>query len=212
MPLLKAGRFVADDWLTLADDEAVPAGGPASSCPWRGCWPRPRRSTASRAIWASGSSPASGSSRSSPGCDRLALVALSFPSFADGRAFSTARILRERYGFAGEIRAVGDVQIDRYQFMRQCGFDAFEISPERAHEQVGPGRDRDEPDLPARLCRAARRRGGLAGAPRRSRRWRPNRLGRTQPGRTRRGLRPTGIRPPATAPREKAKYLAAILS
>ena len=59
-------------------------------------------------------------------------MALSFPSFADGRAFSTARILRERYGFAGEIRAVGDVQIDRYQFMRQCGFDAFEIRPERA--------------------------------------------------------------------------------
>ncbi len=67
-----------------------------------------------------------------PWLQRLALVALSFPSFADGRAFSTARILRERYGFAGEIRAVGDVQIDRYQFMRQCGFDAFEIRPERA--------------------------------------------------------------------------------
>ena len=89
-------------------------------------------------------------------------MALSFPSFADGRAFSTARILRERYGFAGEIRAVGDVQIDRYQFMRQCGFDAFEIRPERADTQLGAGRDRDEPDLPARLCRAARCRGGLA--------------------------------------------------
>jgi uncharacterized protein (DUF934 family) len=60
---------------------------------------------------------------------------LSFPSFADGRAFSTARILRERYRFPGEIRAMGDVQIDRYQFMRQCGFDAFEISPERAHQR-----------------------------------------------------------------------------
>ena len=59
-------------------------------------------------------------------------MALSFPSFADGRAFSTARLLRERYRFAGEIRAVGDVQIDRYQFMRQCGFDAFEIRLDRA--------------------------------------------------------------------------------
>jgi uncharacterized protein (DUF934 family) len=67
-----------------------------------------------------------------PWLGRLGLVALSFPSLTDGRAFSTARILRERYGFAGEIRAVGDVQIDRYQFMRQCGFDAFEIRPERA--------------------------------------------------------------------------------
>ena len=66
-----------------------------------------------------------------PWLPRLALVALSFPIFTDGRAFSTARILRERYGFAGEIRAVGDVQIDRYQFMRQCGFDSFEVTQER---------------------------------------------------------------------------------
>jgi len=67
-----------------------------------------------------------------PWLTRLKLVTLSFPTFADGRAFSTARVLRERYRFAGEVRAVDDVQIDRYQFMRQCGFDAFEIRPERA--------------------------------------------------------------------------------
>jgi uncharacterized protein (DUF934 family) len=70
-----------------------------------------------------------------PWLPRLGLVVLSFPSFADGRAFSTARILRERYAFPGEVRAVGDVQIDRYQFMRQCGFDAFEIRPERVRDR-----------------------------------------------------------------------------
>jgi uncharacterized protein (DUF934 family) len=43
--------------------------------------------------------------------------------------------LRERYGFAGEVRAVGDVQIDRYQFMRQCGFDTFEVRPERVRDR-----------------------------------------------------------------------------
>ena len=70
-----------------------------------------------------------------PWLPRVSLVALVFPSFADGRAFSTARILRERYRFAGEVRAVGDVQIDRYQFMRQCGFDAFEVRPERLRDR-----------------------------------------------------------------------------
>ncbi len=59
--------------------------------------------------------------------DRLRLVQLAFPAFTDGRAYSYARILRERYGFAGEIRAVGNVLRDQYLFMRRAGFDAFEV-------------------------------------------------------------------------------------
>ena len=58
----------------------------------------------------------------------LALVALEFPAFRDGRAYSYARILRERYGFAGEIRAVGEVLMEQLHFMIRTGFDAFEIS------------------------------------------------------------------------------------
>ena len=57
---------------------------------------------------------------------RLALVALEFPKFRDGRAYSNARILRERYGFKGEVRAVGDVLREQAMFMLRCGFDAFE--------------------------------------------------------------------------------------
>jgi uncharacterized protein (DUF934 family) len=59
---------------------------------------------------------------------RLALVALSFPKYADGRAFSTARLLREKYGFAGELRAVGNVLNDQIAFMRRVGFDSFEVT------------------------------------------------------------------------------------
>ena len=59
--------------------------------------------------------------------DRIAVVALSFPSFTDGRAYSYARMLRERYGFKGEIRAVGNVLRDQYLFMARSGFDAFEV-------------------------------------------------------------------------------------
>lgn len=59
-----------------------------------------------------------------PYLDRLALVEVNFPSFADGRGYSAARILREA-GYAGELRAVGDVLIDQLSHMRRCGFDAF---------------------------------------------------------------------------------------
>jgi len=57
----------------------------------------------------------------------LSLVALEFPKFRDGRAYSYARILRERYGFKGEVRAVGDVLMEQIHFMLRTGFNAFEI-------------------------------------------------------------------------------------
>jgi uncharacterized protein (DUF934 family) len=57
---------------------------------------------------------------------RLTLVALAFPKFRDGRAYSAASLLRERYKFAGEVRAVGDVLRDQALPMLRCGFDAFE--------------------------------------------------------------------------------------
>ncbi|MBZ8134992.1 DUF934 domain-containing protein [Afifella sp. IM 167] len=57
----------------------------------------------------------------------LELIALDFPRFSDGRSFSKAEILRRRHGFAGEIRAVGDVILDQIPLMLRCGFDAFLI-------------------------------------------------------------------------------------
>lgn len=59
-----------------------------------------------------------------PFLDRLALVEVNFPSFGDGRGYSAARILREA-GYAGELRAVGQVLIDQLSHMRRCGFDSF---------------------------------------------------------------------------------------
>lgn len=60
-----------------------------------------------------------------PHLDRVALVALVFPKFRDGRQYSQATLLRERYGYAGELRAVGDVLLEQGRFMARCGFDAF---------------------------------------------------------------------------------------
>lgn len=62
--------------------------------------------------------------------DALPLIAVRFASFADGRPFSIARLLRQRLGFAGELRAIGHVQRDQLAFMERCGFDAFVLSDE----------------------------------------------------------------------------------
>ncbi|MBS0253941.1 MAG: DUF934 domain-containing protein [Proteobacteria bacterium] len=59
-----------------------------------------------------------------PHLERLRLVEVNFPAFTDGRGLSAARILREA-GYAGELRAVGDVLVDQLAALRRCGFDAF---------------------------------------------------------------------------------------
>jgi uncharacterized protein (DUF934 family) len=69
-----------------------------------------------------------------PFLPRLALIAIEFPKHVDGRGYSLARLLRERHGFTGELRAVGNVLRDNLLFMQRCGFDAFELDP-----KYGPG-------------------------------------------------------------------------
>jgi uncharacterized protein (DUF934 family) len=72
---------------------------------------------------------------------RIPVVALAFPKYRDGRAYSGARLLRERYGFTGEVRAVGDVLREQARFMARCGFNAFEpadgSTPEQWAQAVG---------------------------------------------------------------------------
>lgn len=57
----------------------------------------------------------------------VARVEVNFPSFTDGRGYSIARLLRERHGYRGELRAVGDVQRDQLFNLARCGFDAFQL-------------------------------------------------------------------------------------
>ena len=59
-----------------------------------------------------------------PHLERLRLIEINFPVYGDGRGYTAARVLREA-GYAGELRAVGDVLVDQVAFMRRCGFDAF---------------------------------------------------------------------------------------
>lgn len=62
-----------------------------------------------------------------PDLARLALVAVEFPSASDGRGYSQGRLLRERWAFAGELRAMGYVRQDQLFFLARCGFNAFEL-------------------------------------------------------------------------------------
>ena len=62
--------------------------------------------------------------RLAPYLDRIRLIEVDFPKFRDGRGFSSARVLREA-GYAGELKATGDVLVDLLFFMRRCGFDSF---------------------------------------------------------------------------------------
>ncbi len=126
MALWKNGSFIPDSWRSIAEGEDVPpAGHVILTLDW---WLQERDAFAS--------SNAPIGVRIEPGAPiesyasdlpRFSLIALAFPKFGDGRAYSTAALLRERYGFTGEIRAVGDVLIDQIQMMERSGFDTFEI-------------------------------------------------------------------------------------
>lgn len=60
--------------------------------------------------------------------DKVALIAIEFPKFRDGRGFSTARLLRDRFAYKGELRAVGNVLREQLFYLSRCGFDAFELA------------------------------------------------------------------------------------
>ena len=70
---------------------------------------------------------------------RLPLVAVNFPKFTDGRGYSIARTLRERYGYRGELRAIGDVLHDQLQLLHRCGFDAFAVRADKDAERALAG-------------------------------------------------------------------------
>ena len=111
MPLIKAGRAIADSFLHVADGEPLPADGAViiGLARWqeeRGLI-EPRRDPLGVRL-----KPGDPVEQIAGDLDRLAVVALEFPKFNDGRALSQARLLRERFGYRGEIRATGKVVRD----------------------------------------------------------------------------------------------------
>jgi len=156
------GSFRPDAWRHLADDEA-PAAGEAVTVSFKRWQAEPER-------WSDRTGPLGlrlpndvPPAAFGPAATRFALIALNFPRFIDGRAYSQARLLRGRFGFKGELRAAGNVLRDQLLFMVRCGFDSFEVDADRARAEdwpqafrefeqfYQPAADRGEPILRQRL-------------------------------------------------------------
>ena len=126
MPLVKGGNITDDSFVAVADDAALPDGGDVLVSAARLL--QDPESVAKRAgktgvVWPNNRDV----DELVPHLERLAVVALAFPSFRDGRAYSQARLLRERFHYRGELRATGQVLRDQFVFMLRAGFDAFDV-------------------------------------------------------------------------------------
>src|SRR5258707_7609813 len=125
MPLVKNGKITGDAFVHVADDAPIPGDGAILISATRfleDAEALSRRVGRTGVIWPNNRDV----DDLVPYLDRLAVVALVFPSFRDGRAYSQARLLRERYGYKGELRATGQVLRDQFMFMLRAGFDALE--------------------------------------------------------------------------------------
>src|SRR5271154_3855907 len=126
MPLVENGKIVEDRYVRIAADAPIPERVPvivpakrflaeADALICRDgslgiLWPNDKRVAELK-----------------PWLGHLTLIALEFPKFRDGRAYSQARLLREQYGFRGTLRATGDVLRDQFQFLVRAGFDSFDV-------------------------------------------------------------------------------------
>jgi uncharacterized protein (DUF934 family) len=137
--IIKNRAIVNDDWSVVrpAEDGALPA---VSELPAGkvivplALWQAERdalvasRSAAALGVWLA---PDNEPSDIVGDFDKLALIAVDFPVFRDGRGYSIGRLLRERYGYKGELRAIGDVLRDQITFMFRCGFDAYALRADK---------------------------------------------------------------------------------
>ena len=139
MPLYKNGSFVQDHWTAIAEGEAIsPAGHVIVPLSW---WQAERQAFAdSHVAMGVRIEPGTAMEEFVEDLPRFALIALVIPKFQDGRAYTTARLLRERHGFKGELRATGEVLIDQIQPMLRCGFDAFDITDSVTQAALEAGR------------------------------------------------------------------------
>ena len=125
--LIKNGEIVEDNWILLCDQEAetdVPAGQQIVPL---AVWEAQRERLLARGdvgVWLDSDEEPH---RLEADLAQLPVIAINFPVFSDGRGYSYARLLREKYNYQGELRAIGDVLRDQLFFMKRCGFDAFDL-------------------------------------------------------------------------------------
>jgi uncharacterized protein (DUF934 family) len=129
MPLLREGGIVDDPWQVAADEADLTADAPllVNLELWRRFRPRLLASDSPLGLSLASDQPPELVAND---LDRFALIALEFPKFTDGRPYSYARLLRQRHGFRGELRARGNVLRDQLANLHRCGFDSFEVPDE----------------------------------------------------------------------------------
>ena len=132
MRVIKAGKALEDDWQRIAEPD------PGQTLPegdlilpldyWRNNREALSRHVGRIAVCLNGDDSLDDVSNA---LDQFELVALEFPKFTDGRSYSHARLLRDRFGYRGEIRAVGEVLRDQLFFMQRCGIDAYQVREDK---------------------------------------------------------------------------------
>ena len=142
MQVIKDRQIVEDNWqrmVEINDDQALPEGDfPEGDIivPFK-YWQAHQQALQGRAgklaICLDGDDDTEEAAKYSAQFD---LIALNFPAFTDGRSYSHARLLRERYGYEGELRAVGDVMRDQLFFMQRCGIDSFQLCEDKDLEDA----------------------------------------------------------------------------
>jgi uncharacterized protein (DUF934 family) len=126
MALVKNGELVASSFVDASGAEAIPPAGPVivSLDQWKAHRDELLKRGTPLGIRLHSDQPPE---LIAADLSHFAVIALEFPKFRDGRAYSYARLLRERYGFEGELRAVGEVLLEQLFFMLRTGFDVFDI-------------------------------------------------------------------------------------
>ena len=131
--LIKNGQVITNPWQAVAlpaegETAVVPAGPVLLPLP---IWQTQRTTLAGRTQLGLWLEPADDLASIADDLAQFEVIAIHFPKFADGRGYSLARLLRERYAYTGEIRAVGDVLHDQLYFLARVGFDAFALRGEK---------------------------------------------------------------------------------
>ena len=133
MALIKDRRRALDPWhlletLEAGEDGVLPALPAGDVIVPLAAWLRAREQLSSHpgrlGVWLTGEDEPADIAGD---LDHFEVIAVRFPKFVDGRGYSIGRLLRERFGWHGELRAIGDIQRDQLYYLARCGFDAFDL-------------------------------------------------------------------------------------
>lgn len=126
MQVIKNRQIIEDTWTPVADDAELPPGKVLVSV---ARWNREHAHLVGRKEPVGVRFAPDDSPEALQNLAQIPLIAVEFPKFSDGRGYSHARLLRERYGYKGELRAVGNVLRDQLFYMARCGIDSFALQP-----------------------------------------------------------------------------------